>query len=158
MNGNYGFGLKPQDMMNWGYSPMSSGISPMLDINTAVASPVAVANPTLAPVASGGLSGWLRDSGVLNQYGANGQMTGQGWGGLALGVGQGLLSAYMGMKQYGLYKDQLNESKRQFGLNFDAQKRTTNAQLEDRQRARLAANPGAYESVADYMSKYGIQG
>lgn len=87
-----------------------------------------------------------------------GAKTGQGVGGMALGAAQGLLGAYMGMKQYGLAKDQFGESKRQFGLNFDAQKRTTNAALADRQRSRLSADPNNYQSVADYMSQYGIQG
>ena len=75
-----------------------------------------------------------------------------------MGIGQGLFNAYMGMKQYGLYKDQLAESKRQFELNFDAQRRTTNAALADRQAARIAFNPNNAMSVADYMAKYGIPG
>lgn len=81
----------------------------------------------------------------------------QGWGGMALNGAQGLLSAWMAMQQYGLAKDQLAEGKRQFGLNYDAQRTTTNSQLEDRQRARLASNPGAYQSVGDYMAKNGIK-
>lgn len=93
----------------------------------------------------------------LNQY-KDGQMTQQGVLGPGLGLAQGLFSAYMGMKQYGLMKDQLGESKRQFGLNFDAQKRTTNAALNDRQAARVASNPTGYQSVGDYMKQYGIQG
>jgi hypothetical protein len=80
----------------------------------------------------------------------------QGWGMPAMGAAQGIFNAWMGMKQYGLAKDQLAEGKRQFGLNYDAQRSTTNAQLEDRQRARLASNPGAYQSVGDYMGTYGI--
>lgn len=75
-----------------------------------------------------------------------------------LGAAQGLLSAFMGMKQYGLAKDSLAEGKRQFGLNFEAQKTTTNSQLEDRQRARVASNAGAYQSVGDYMSQNAIKG
>lgn len=79
-----------------------------------------------------------------------------GWGGLALGAAQGLGNAFMGMKQYGLAKKTLKENKRQFQENFNAQKKTTNASLEDRQRARVAANSGGYESVGDYMNKYRI--
>ena len=82
----------------------------------------------------------------------------QGWGGMALGGAQGIFNAFMGMKQYGLAKDQLRESKKQFGLNYDAQRTTTNAQMEDRQRARVASNPTAYQSVGDYMSANGIKG
>ena len=74
-----------------------------------------------------------------------------GWGGLALGAAGGLASAFMGMKQYGLAKQTLAENKRQFQLNYDAQKQTTNTRLEDRQRARVASNSGAYQSVGDYM-------
>jgi hypothetical protein len=94
----------------------------------------------------------------LNQFNTDGKMTQQGMLSPALGVAQGLFGAYMGMKQYGLMKDQLNESKRQFGLNFDAQKRTTNAALADRQAARVASNSGAYQSVGEYMNQYGIRG
>ena len=108
---------------------------------------------TTQPTGSGG-GLW----GALPGYNDKGQVTSQGWGGMALGAANGIFNAYMGLKQYGLAKDQFAESKRQFGLNFDAQKRTTNAALADRQAARLASNPGAYASVADYMSQYGIQG
>jgi outer membrane murein-binding lipoprotein Lpp len=59
----------------------------------------------------------------------------------------------MGMKQYGLAKDTLAANKAQFERNFEAQRRTTNAALEDRQRARVASNPGAYQSVGDYMDQ-----
>lgn len=79
------------------------------------------------------------------------------WGGQALGLLQGLGSAYMGMKQYGLAKEQLQFSKDAFNKNYGAQRQMMNAQLEDRQRARVAANPGAYQSVGDYMTKNGIQ-
>lgn len=70
----------------------------------------------------------------------------------------GLGNAYMGMKQFGLAEDSLDFQKDAFSKNFEAQKRTTNAQLADRQRARLAANPnGGYQSEAEYMSKFGVQ-
>lgn len=95
---------------------------------------------------------------LMPTYGANGQMTGQGWGGLALNAASSMFNAYMGMKQYGLAKDQFAESKKQFGMNFDAQRRTTNASLADRQRTRVLDSPGSFESVAEYMSKYGIPG
>jgi len=81
----------------------------------------------------------------------------QGWGGLAVGAASGLLNSYMGMKQYGMAKDNLAESKRQYDSNYAAQKTTTNASLEDRQRARVASNDGAYQSVGDYMNKNGIK-
>lgn len=76
-----------------------------------------------------------------------------GWGGLALDAAGGLASAFLGMKQYGLAKKSLAENKRQFQMNYDAQKTTTNARLEDRQAARVSRDPTAYQSVGDYMNK-----
>lgn len=107
-----------------------------------------------------GLGDWFKNSGVMNTQteGPKGAvLQQQGWGMPALGAATGLLSAFMGMKQYGLAKDSLAESKRQFGLNYDAQRTTTNTQLEDRQRARVASNGSAYQSVGDYMSQNGIK-
>ena len=80
-----------------------------------------------------------------------------GWGGLALGAAQGIGNAFMGMQQYGLAKDSLENSKQQFAKNYEAQKTTTNAALEDRQRARVASNAGAYLSPSDYMNKNGVK-
>jgi hypothetical protein len=81
-----------------------------------------------------------------------------GWATGLLGAGQGLLNGWLGMKQYGLAKDKLAESKRQFELNYNAQQAMTNADLEDRQRARVASNANAYESVGSYMDKHGVKG
>jgi len=103
----------------------------------------------------GGFTDGLFDN-FLGKKNADGSVD-MGWGGMALGAAQGLGNAYMAMKQYGLAKDSLAESKRQFQLNYDAQKSATNSALEDRQRARVASNAGAYQSVGDYMDKNGIR-
>ena len=87
----------------------------------------------------------------------DGMLGSDGWGGLALNAAGGLASTFLGMKQYGLAKQTLAENKRQFQLNYDAQKQTTNTRLEDRQRARVASNAGAYQSVGDYMAVNGIK-
>ena len=89
--------------------------------------------------------------------GAIGTKEQPGWGGFALGAANSAASMFMGMKQYGLAKDTLNENKRQFQLNYDAQKQTTNTALEDRQRARVASNAGAYQSVGEYMNTNGVK-
>ena len=81
----------------------------------------------------------------------------QGWGGPAIGIANGLSSAYFGMKNYGLQKDALNESRRQWDANYAVQKSLTNSQLEDRQRARVAVSTSGHENVADYMKKYGVK-
>lgn len=104
----------------------------------------------------GGIPAVTPDRGImssfLQQKYADGS-TGGGYGSVGLGVLQGLGSAYMGMKQYSLAKDSLKQSKEQFNRNYDAQKTTTNASLEDRQAARVASNPSGYQSVGDYMNK-----
>ena len=103
-----------------------------------------------------GIGQWMKDSNFLGGKDANGMQT-QGWGGLALGGAQALGSLYMGMQQYNLAKDTLANNKAQFERNFAAQKTTTNASLEDRQRARVASNAGAYQSVGDYMNQNGVR-
>lgn len=80
----------------------------------------------------------------------------QGWGNMAVGVGQGLANAYMGMKQYGLAKDTFEQNKKQFEMNYANQTKLTNSRLQDRQAARVASNPGAYQSVGDYMKQNGV--
>ena len=79
-----------------------------------------------------------------------------GWGNTAFNTLQGLGNAFMNMKAYGLAKDQLAFSKAAFEKNFAAQRAMTNTRLADRQNARLAANPNAYQSVGEYMAQNGI--
>lgn len=76
---------------------------------------------------------------------------------MAIGGLSALSNSYMGMKQYGLAKEQFAESKRQYNQNYAAQRTLTNSQLEDRQRARVASNAGAYESVGSYMNRNGVK-
>lgn len=93
---------------------------------------------------------------VINDMSKPGLLDGalgpNGWGGMALGAAGGLMQGFLGMKQYGLAKKTLEENKRQFQMNYDAQRQSTNTRLEDRQRARVASNSGAYQSVGDYMN------
>ena len=131
------------------YNPM------LLDVNAGSPS-------TPYPMAAGGGGWWenfnktLKDSGFLTSTDKNG-LTTQGWGGMAFAAGQGLLNAYTGMKQLDLYKDQLAFQKESFNKNYEAQRSTINSQLEDRQRARVASNSGAYQSVGEYMDKNRIK-
>lgn len=73
--------------------------------------------------------------------------------GQGLGVFSGLAQTYMGMKQYGLAKKDFRQRREEFGLNYDANRQLTNARLRDRQSARVASNPQAYQSVGDYMAQ-----
>lgn len=94
----------------------------------------------------GGFMDSLRSSGFLGSEGN------QGWGGLALGALGGIGSSILGMKNYGLARDSLNQAQNQFDQNYGAQRSTVNAQMEDRQRARVSAGGGA-EAVEDYMKR-----
>lgn len=127
-----------------GYTPTNAQIMQGID-------PGNTANPSMWQ----DLKQWTTDSGFVGSKDANGMQTG-GWGGIAMGAAQGLGSLYLGMQQYNLAKDTLANSKAQFERNFAAQKTTTNSRLEDRQRARVASNANAYQSVGDYMAKNGV--
>ena len=127
--------------MNFGQSVPTVGLGGSTPI---------IGNPTTG--GGGGLfNSWFTKDAII---GKNGQ---QGWGNLALGALQGIGGAYMGMKQYGLAKDALAQSQNQFNINYNAQRQTTNTQLEDRQRARVAATGGTAESVDSYMARNRIE-
>ena len=72
------------------------------------------------------------------------------------GVGA-LGNVWMGMQNYGLAKDSLKEGKRQFNMNYGAQRDSTNTLMEDRQKARYASNPNFYEPPTPYMEKNRIR-
>lgn len=74
-----------------------------------------------------------------------------------LGLANSLFSGWMGMKNYGLAKDQLKFSKEAFNKNFSAQANLINAQLADRARKRAYTDPGRAMSEDEYMSKYGVK-
>jgi hypothetical protein len=134
-----------------------------LGVNTAITpygastvSPAALNSASMGTTPAGPVTQWMRDQGIIGMTDKNGIQQ-QGWGGLALGGAQALGSLYLGMQQYNLAKDTLANNKAQFERNFAAQKTTTNANLEDRQRARVASNAGAYQSVGDYMAQNGVR-
>ena len=144
---------------DWEQMPMgTNGLAPNQGMFTGSAVNAPLSGPT-GFAGAGTTPGWLqsmRDWGVLGSTDKNGLQQ-QGWGGLALGAAQGIGSLYLGLKQYELAKDTLANNKAQFERNFAAQKATTNASLEDRQRARVASNAGAYQSVGDYMAQNGVR-
>lgn len=90
-----------------------------------------------------------------------------GWKGMSLGqkantvmgtVGT-LMNAYNAYKANKLAKEQFNHAKQVSEQNWQAQRKQTNSQLEDRQRRRVEeaqANGRTTTSVGDYMAKYGI--
>lgn len=80
----------------------------------------------------------------------------QGYGSFALQGASALANLYMGMKQYGLAKDQLSFQKDSFNKQYAANQSLTNSRLEDRQARRVLENPNA-TGVAEYMSKWGVK-
>lgn len=74
-----------------------------------------------------------------------------------MNVFSGLAGAYLGWQQFNLAKDQLAQNKKIFNLNFANQAQSVNTQLEDRQKARVAAGGSAYESVGSYMEKNAVK-
>ena len=81
----------------------------------------------------------------LQQRDASGATSG-GWLGAGMGIAQGLGSMYLGMKNYGLQKDQLAFGKEQFNKNYSAQKTMTNNNINARNRANQAALGTQYAS------------
>lgn len=97
----------------------------------------------------------------LNTAGANAQTA---WGKMSygergsamLGAATSLYGAYNARKTGKLAQEQFQFTKDSFNKNFEAQAKTTNSQLADRQNARNIRNPTAHASVSDYMKKYGV--
>lgn len=115
-------------------------------------------SPALGSGGLGGGGGWqpgLLDKLTGYRDPSNGIQV-NGLGSLALGAAQGLGGAFLAMKQYGLAQDALKEQQRQFNLNYQSQRTLINSQLRDRQAARVASNPGAYQSVSDYIKQNGV--
>lgn len=146
-------------MANWGYQPNIPDPNRMDYSFAGMQTPQlnAMNAPAMDPNANAGISGWLRGQGIIGSVDPKTGVRTDGYGGLALGAVTGLGSLYLGMQQYNLAKETLANNKAQFERNFANQVKTTNTNLEDRQRARVASNSGAYQSVGDYMSTNGVK-
>lgn len=104
-----------------------------------------------------GLGSLFSKNSFLGGTNENGTQS-MGWAMPAVGIAQAVMGGINGNRQLSLAENNLKEGVRQFDLNYGAQKQTTNTQLEDRQRARVASNPGGnYESVATYLDKNKIR-
>lgn len=76
-----------------------------------------------------------------------------GFAGPAMSGLSSLVSGFMGMSALKEARAARAQQQKQFDMNYGAQRTLTNSMLEDRQRARVASNPGAYQSVGDYMTQ-----
>lgn len=81
---------------------------------------------------------------------------GMGWGMPLLNMGSSLLNGYLGFKQLGLAEDSLNFQKNAFSKQFENQRTLTNNELLDRQNARYASNPTAYQDPTTYMKEHSV--
>lgn len=87
-----------------------------------------------------------KSGGLMNFLNTNAQGI---WAGTELLTG--LLGGYLGIKQLGLAKKQYEFEKDAFNRQYAAQRTTLNAEMRDRQQARVTARPWAAQSVEDYM-------
>lgn len=138
--------------------PYTAGMQAILpDFGIAPTTPVTPAgwqNPALTTTPAAAGSDWM-----TTWFGGKDAQTGNlNIGILPVGIGAltGLVGAYTGLEQLQVAKDNLAFQKNAFNKNFANQAKLTNSQLADRQRARVMDSPGAYESVGDYMNKYGV--
>lgn len=74
-----------------------------------------------------------------------------------IGLVTGGVGAWQGMQQNRLMRDNMQQQASQFREQMNLSKQNINRNIEDRQRARVASNPTAYESVDSYMKKYGVK-
>jgi hypothetical protein len=97
----------------------------------------------------------IKGSGIVGGTNADGTKF-DGWGSPAIGLLQALNAFGMGNRQLKLSESMVADARKQFAMNYGAQRQTLNTQMEDRQRTRVAANPNR-ESVESYMSRNRIK-
>ena len=128
-------------MASWSYDNLAQGTNAALaglDISQTMPANL-IASSEYVP----GFADKLRD--FNSQYGST-IMSG-------LQAAGGLWGAYNGSQQNKLIKQQMANSLNQWNKNYANQVAAYNTRLEDRQNARLGANPNAYESTDSYMAK-----
>lgn len=103
-----------------------------------------------------GIADWWKGTNVLDQTNLKTGQVNQGWGMPALGAANSMFQSWMGLRQLDLAKKGLNEQKRQFNMNWDAQRNSFNNQLAERQANKIAFDPNS-QDVATYMAKWGIK-
>lgn len=140
------------DMQSIGWEP--SGFDPMAAMADAGGASYEI-NPTLwDKIKQGGSD--LAGSFMPKINPETSKMETLGWGMPALQGLSSLGNLYLGMKNYGLAKDQLRTQKEQFNMNYGNQRQLLNTQMEDRARARASAS-SKVESPESYMARNRIK-
>ena len=135
-------------------TPLNTNVQPFADIGTAGTTNMnyqgldfglgeGAYNYQSTPVGTNNLSNWLSGNTDLLKAG--------------VGLFTGGLGAWNGFQQNKLMERNMNMQASQFREQMNLSKSNYNSKLEDRQRARVASNPTAYESVDSYMKKYGAK-
>lgn len=156
-------------------SPMTMGFTPELDLSSlgsfgqvlngmggagtgTGSTAVNVADNSAGGGLMSGFGNIFSSGSLFGSTEASGKQT-SGWAMPAINLVTGLLSMQQGKKAEKFAKSQLAESKRQFDMNYGAQRQSINTELEDRQRARVASagGSGAYEDVNTYLEKNRIK-
>lgn len=136
--------------------PYNTGaLTPSVDFNATGVMPsyqslgesIGSINPDSLPTPQ---TGWLGKTN--NWMSNNADLMKAGIGAVTGGIG-----AWQGMQQNKLIQKSMQQQAGQFREQMNLSKQNINRNLEDRQRARVASNPVAYESVDSYMKKYGVK-
>lgn len=129
--------------MNFGLSDYNANTPSLLGANVDLANGLSYNNDNsnlsgLSGFSLGSDNGTKTKSSFLNSLGENkGALA---WGNTALGLLQAGLGFYLGKQQLDQAEDTLNENKRQFNLNYNAQKNLINDQLAWQHQARKDRN------------------
>ena len=162
---NQNYGMQSLDWGNWNYSPTPAPLGNTMDSmgvpGFAIPTQYMQQNQALTPQTSWqsfstGVKDFMGSDFMKGALGSTNQKTGvttQGWASPLLSAVGGLTQSWLGMQELDLKKQQMAEGIRQFDKNWAAQAANYNASIEDRQRARLGANPNGYQSVGDYMAQ-----
>lgn len=146
------FSVLPKDPLDWsqlanyGTGVPSTPVTPLPGLGTS-----AVSGSVPSPVDGD----WASFSNMLGGTDAQGNKT-NGLIPTGLGVAKGIADSWLAMQQLDLAKDSFSFQKDAFNKQYENQRTLTNSRLEDRQHARLSANPDGYQSVGDYMNKHGV--
>ena len=107
-------------------------------------------NPTTQLVNNASNSDWFSWNNLMGDKNTIGKLP------ALFGMGNSIMDGWLGMEKLDLAKDSLNFQKDAFSKQFENQRSLTNTEMQDRQAARVASNPTAYQSVDEYMKANGV--
>ena len=107
-------------------------------------------NPTTALINNAGNTDWFSWNNLMGNKNTIGTLP------ALFGMGNSIMDGWLGMEKLDLAKDSLNFQKDAFSKQFENQRSLTNTEMQDRQAARVASNPTAYQSVDAYMKANGV--